>query len=214
MRNSSENKIKIVFIRHGLTPANEAHKYCGRQNDEDLSPAGAGEIIKHKEDGIYPDADILFTSPKIRAIHTAGIVYPGKEYSVISEFDEMDFGTFEGRTHEDLKDTPEYIAWIESNGELPFPGGESRKEYVKRVGAGYERVLRSLHENMLSGEDKDLTIAIVAHGGTIMAVLNEYAGESYFGSMVANGDGFLCEADLDNPYSTKVIGRLLGQSND
>ena len=37
MRNSAEDKIKLIFVRHGLTPANEGRKYCGRRNDEDLT---------------------------------------------------------------------------------------------------------------------------------------------------------------------------------
>ncbi|MBO4702891.1 MAG: histidine phosphatase family protein [Lachnospiraceae bacterium] len=207
MRNSAEDKIKLIFVRHGLTPANEGRKYCGRRNDEDLSEAGIKLVTARKESGIYPDADIVFVSPKKRAKHTSEIIYPGVEKIIMPEFDEMDFGDFEGKTHEELKDTPEYKAWIESDGNLPFPGGESREDYSIRVGRGFECMLQKLSEYKECGRVFS-NVAITAHGGTIMAVLSKYANESYFGSMVANAGGFVCEVNPEDAYSLKVTERF------
>jgi alpha-ribazole phosphatase len=57
---------------------------------------------------------------------TANIIYPETDVSQIhicENLKEMDFGMFENKSYEDLKDEPEYIKWLESDGRNPFPGG-------------------------------------------------------------------------------------------
>ena len=187
MRDSSENKIDIILIRHGMTENNLEKRYCGRKNNDDLLDEGIEILVKNREAELYPSADIIFSSSKERALHTARIIYPELAPIIVDEFDETDFGDFEGKNYEDLKDNQLYQKWIDSNGEDAFPAGESKAEYVERVKRGFDKTLEIASK-------KDIkSIAIVGHGGTIMALLNAYASMNYYDCMVSTGLGYVCE---------------------
>ena len=71
---------------------------------------------------------------------------------------------------------------------MPFPDGESRAEFAARcVHAFDELVKRNLQEDS----------AIIAHGGTIMAVMEQYANPkgSYYDFQVKNGEGYILCSD-------------------
>ena len=145
MRNRSENKIRLMMIRHGATESNKEHRYLGK-TDESLSREGIEILEKVKQNSCYPEIDCLFSSPMKRCIETAAILYPEKEILTIQEFAEMDFGIFEGKNYLDLKNDERYQAWIDSNGTLPFPEGESREDFMKRCEQGFRRMLFFLRE--------------------------------------------------------------------
>lgn len=201
MRDSTKNQIKVVLIRHGATGSNLEKRYCGRGSDEKLTPEGM-EIIKKKLiAGRYPTTDVVYCSPKKRTLQTAKIICPNLNPVVIEELDEIDFGAFEGRNYEELKDVPEYQQWIDSGGESRFPGGESRAEYCERVKAGF---LKALEDTMQRGFE---SMGIVAHGGTIMALLSIYGGMNYYDGMVGNAEGFLCEFS-PNTRHLKIVRKI------
>lgn len=63
---------------------------------------------------------LLFISPMLRCQESAGILFPGKKAYPIEEWREMNFGAYEGKNYEDLKNDSYYQKWIDSNGTLPF----------------------------------------------------------------------------------------------
>ena len=196
MWTKAKNKIRLVLIRHGETASNKEHRYLGR-TDEDLSPCGTEKIKKVVQKKLYPEIDILFTSPMKRCLQTAKLIYPDMTAHIIPEFAEMDFGEFEGKNYQDLKDDARYQAWIDSNGTLPFPGGESQKTYIGRCKLGFETMINELDSLAVN----QYTIGIVVHGGTIMSLMHAYAGGEYFDYQVKNGRGYICTLD----YSTDQI---------
>lgn len=193
MRNRSENKVEIVFIRHGRTPANKEHRYLGK-TDESLSPEGIEALRQEKAEKIYPEIDYLFASPMKRCIETADILYPGKDPILVPQWKEMDFGLFEGKNYQELNGDKQYQAWIDSGGTLPFPQGESRACFLQRCSQGmYESVDR--YREFFTGGVK---IGCVVHGGTIMALLSIFYGGEYFDYQVKNGRGYCCMMSLQN----------------
>ena len=212
MRNSTEDKIKIALIRHGETIVNFEKRYCGKRSDLELAKEGIVSLTEKKEEGLYPEAKILFASRKKRALQTAGILYPKLEPIVIEDFDEIDFGDFEGKNYADLKDNPDYQKWIDSNGEDAFPGGESKKVYCERVSAAFLKALDiyidspSYEKNRACEKESD--IAIVAHGGTIMAILSVFAGLNYYDCIVKNGKGYIVELTLDKKNNMRIVDKL------
>lgn len=175
----------FVFIRHGATTSNLEKKYCGKASDEDLCEEGKNALIKRKEEGLYPPVEYLFCGKKKRCISTAEIIYPGQTYKIPPEFDEIDFGDFEGKSFEELKGNPDYQKWLESGGALPFPNGESREEYVWKMMKGFQKIATFVPE--------DSTVGIVAHGGTIMAILSTISGKGYFDFQAHCGCGYICK---------------------
>ena len=193
MRNRSENKVEIVFIRHGRTPANKENRYLGK-TDESLSLEGIEALRQEKAEKIYPEIDYLFASPMKRCIETADILYPGKVPILVPQWKEMDLGLFEGKNYQELNGDKQYQAWIDSGGTLPFPQGESRPCFLQRCSQGmYESVDR--YRELFTGGVK---IGCVVHGGTIMALLSTFYGGEYFDYQVNNGRGYCCMLSLQN----------------
>ena len=144
MRNRSENQIELYLIRHGATKANREHRYLGR-TEEPLSEEGREELKAFQRQGIYPDPaslQALFVSPMERCRETAELLFGDCEQYVIPEFREMDFGLFEGKNYQDLQGDARYQAWIDSNGTIPFPEGESREDFIARCRQGFEEMIR------------------------------------------------------------------------
>lgn len=183
--------MKIIFIRHLKTPGNEKRQYIGR-TDEDLSEQ-AVEVFRQRQEksisDLYPLVQYIISSPLKRCIQTAGLIYPGQEISVEPMLRECDFGEYEQKTYEDLKNEPEYIRWMESGGMTAFPGGEEQELFRRRCEDGVKRWIARLLED---GAD---SAAFVAHGGTVMAVLSELAEDKheFYHWQVENGGGYVAE---------------------
>ncbi len=190
MRNRAEDQMTLVMLRHGETESNREHRYLGR-TDEPLSGEGRVRLSDCRERKCYPDVEVLFTGPMKRCVTTAEILYPDREPVVIPEWTEMDFGAFEGRNYAELNGDERYQAWIDSNGTLPFPEGESREEFLLRCEAGFNRMLEILVE-MAEKNMPPQTAGMIAHGGTIMSILSRYCGGDYFDYQAANGEGYVC----------------------
>ncbi len=189
-----EKEISLTFIRHGFTKENLEKRYLGAA-DTPLSEEGKQSLRQKRGKGGYPMAGRLFTSPMARCIQTAGILFPGIAYQVIPEWTEIDFGLFEGKNYGELKETPEYQAWLQSGGTLPFPKGEGREAFIRRSMQGFNRMLAGLEpsaELLADGETWRVEAAAIVHGGTVMAVCSSLFGGDYFDYQVGCGEGYTC----------------------
>lgn len=202
MWNQPEIKINLTLIRHGKTPSNREHRYLG-VTEEALSGEGRKQLEILAEKDILKKPWLLFISPMLRCQESAGILFPGRKAYPIEEWREMNFGAYEGKNYEDLKNDSYYQKWIDSNGTLPFPEGESQQEYIKRCHRGLlnatkiieEKIAREVAENQMT-ESQPRNITAVVHGGTIMALLHILAGGNYFDYQVKNGGGCCCKLRL------------------
>ncbi len=179
----------ILLIRHGATEGNLARRYIGR-TDEGLCGAGAAQAAGLRAAlGALSRPTRLYVSPMRRCLETAALVFPGVEPVTVDGLREMDFGMLEGRTHGELEADPRYRAWVDSEGRMRVPGGESRAAFDARcVGA-----FRAL--GLLPGDDA----AIVCHGGTVMAILSALGecGRGYYDYQLGNAEAFGCEVGED-----------------
>ena len=119
--------MKIIFIRHGQTKGNEEKRYIGR-TDESLSQKGIEEI----KNRLYPGVDTVLVSPMKRCVETAKIIYPDSKYIICNDFRECDFGIFEGKNYDELKNDSDYQKWIDSMGTMAIPQGESHEQFKTR----------------------------------------------------------------------------------
>lgn len=202
MRDSAENQIEMVFIRHGETESNQRKSYLG-WTDEPLSVEGREVIAQNRKK--YPDADFIFTSPMLRCRQTKEIIYGDQCYQIIEKWKEMNFGSFEGKTYLELNGNKDYQRWIDSGGTLPFPDGESREEFILRCRAGFMDCLTRLTEKRIcfteqvnepkkASQQKKVQekVVCIVHGGTIMALFDSYAKGSYFDYQCRCGQGYEC----------------------
>ena len=151
----------IYLIRHGKTEANERRLYCG-STDLSLSEGGREEL----KDIRYCFQNVRFlTSGMKRANETMELLFPGIPYETDPRFREVDFGAFEMRSYEQLKDDPVYQTWLTGNNEANVPpGGESGQQMTARVLKAFSE-LRS-------------DTCLVTHGGVIAAIMaHQFPGE-------------------------------------
>ena len=148
--------MSIYLIRHGKTVANEQHRYCG-STDLPLSENGREEL-QGLCYGIHPQR--FLTSGMKRTNETLQILFGTVPFSTDSRFREVDFGDFEMKTYEELKDDPAYQRWLTGDNESNIPPhGESGVQMTRRVLEAF-------------GSLPDGT-ALITHGGVIAAIMAE-----------------------------------------
>lgn len=171
--------LKMVLIRHGKTYGNTQGRYIGARTDEPLCPEGKAALFKSN----YPVAEFVYVSPMKRCIETAQCIYPGIPMEKNLLLKECDFGVFENKSYKELSGNSDYQAWIDSNGTLPFPEGESSEAFQSRCAKGFLQCVEHAIQKNIS------RAAMVVHGGTIMSILCSFAlpkGE-YFKWQIENG---------------------------
>ena len=179
--------LKLILVRHGETQGNKLKRYIGKRTDEPLCPE-AGNMLAQLA---YPEVQAVYASPMIRCTQTAGILFPGKKLNIIDELAECDFGEFENKNYKELSGDPRYQTWIDSNGILAFPGGESKDECATRNLEGFQRAVSACIREEIT------EAALVVHGGTIMNIMEQYAlpKKEFYEWHVGNGCGYLVELD-------------------
>lgn len=175
--------MKVYLIRHGATKGNRERRYVGSTDE----PILAEEIpaLQRKD---MPPAAKIYTSPMKRCIETAAMLYPGREPLVVDDLAECSFGDFEYCNYEELNGNPDYQKFIDSMGRSGFPGGEGRDEFQRRCLRGFYGILQRE-----KGCQED--IALVVHGGTIMAILDVCSRphRDYYDWQIENGGVYAAE---------------------
>ena len=155
----------LYLIRHSLTEANEKHLYGG-STDIPLTQKGRDIAIQRR--GCLPECDTYLSSGMKRADETLWLMTGRRPDVVMSGLREMDFGTFEMRSYEEMKDDPEYLAWIgDQTGEVRCPGGESTNLFHARVLAEGAKLLRMEVDSA----------CVVCHGGAIVCMMQAWFPE-------------------------------------
>lgn len=172
--------MKIFFVRHLKTKGNYEKRYIGR-TDEELDLTRGQQI----EVGLPDVPDRIYCSPMKRCVQTAQMIYPQSELVLRDNLREMDFGMFENKTYEDLKEDLHYRKFIDGT-EDPI-SGESRMEFKKRCIYAFQQILSE------SKEEEE--IVIICHGGTIMSIMEafEVSQKGFYEYQITNGGVLACD---------------------
>lgn len=187
-------KKTLYLIRHGKTEYNEKRLYCG-SSDISLSPLGRKEI---EEKTLNLLGEKFFTTGMKRTDETFEILFKNKEYEVIEELREYNFGDFEGYSYEDLKNNGDYKNWItDTTKEYKIPNGESKREFYKRIEEGLNKALEKFEDNGV----------IVCHGGVIGTLLELFSDiDDYFYNLQPKcGGGVKVEVIKDKILKINVV---------
>lgn len=158
---------KIYLFRHGLTKGNLNAQYIGH-TDLPLTSASVEELKKINVNTPYPQVDAVFTSPLRRAVSSAEIMFPTHKPIIINEFIEYNFGDFEGKTADELKNNEKFHEWISGDIKSRTPNGESNAEFTHRICTAFEKIVSSMISTGIE------TTAIVCHAGVLMTILSCY----------------------------------------
>ena len=163
---------RIVLVRHGVTDFTVASRLDGRGGaDPSLNTAGlaqaaaAGRATAHLLGGATAR---VVTSSLARAKQTGAAVAEaiGVEPSVDPDWDEQDFGDWDGVSIPDLvRDQAEALTALRVDPAYARPGGESHEQLAARVVAAFDRVVAA------GG-----TTVVVCHRKPIMCVLAHVLG--------------------------------------
>ena len=157
----------IHFIRHGSIDETLSGKYIGT-TDVPLSDKGKTALRKLDYDYSYPGAQALFTSPLKRCTQTAQLLYPDIKPLVIANLSECNFGEWEGKTADELKNDEDFQKWLAGDNGVKPPRGESNADFVRRICLMFESIVEGL---MKTGVTESV---IITHGGVIMTLLAVY----------------------------------------
>lgn len=155
---------RIKLIRHGMTEANTEGRYIGI-TDTPLSAEGVKQLYDKADRLEYGSVQKVYVSPLKRCRQTADILFHEAFTVELGLLAEMDFGDFENKTAEELKNDPAYAKWLEGGLDNPPPHGESARDVVNRC---YEALNIIISDMMYEGFTE---AAIVTHSGIIMNML-------------------------------------------
>ncbi len=169
---------RLILLRHGLTEGNLKRWFYGGV-DIPLTEKGERMLRLQKDRGTYPelpeDAQ-FFTTGMGRTAQTLEVIYGDVEHDKIKELREMEFGSFECKSYEEMKEDPDFEKWVyDTTGEVRPPGGENRKEFTARVSKGLKKLLdrHRMKEWSHRHGGEDAVTVCVCHGGVISAMMHE-----------------------------------------
>lgn len=157
----------IHLIRHGAIDETLSGKYIGT-TDPPLSDKGKLALKKLAFTHAYPQPPVVFSSPLKRCTQTCAVLFPERKPLVIANLSECNFGEWEGKTAEELKDSEDFQKWLAGDNSVKPPRGESNADFVRRVCKIFESIVEGL---MKTGSTE---CAVVTHGGVIMTLLAVY----------------------------------------
>ena len=155
--------MKLTLIRHGLTQGNLCRLYYGA-TDLSLAPEGISQLQQLSHTHIYPTAQHYCTSGLARTEETLALLYGKVPHTPIPDLREVNFGDWEMKCYDDLKDDPSFQQWC--CGEVSqhiCPNGESFLQVQQRA-------LRAMQPILNRDED---TVCII-HGGVISFLLQAW----------------------------------------
>jgi broad specificity phosphatase PhoE len=185
---------KIFLIRHGQTDWNLEGRYQGH-TDVDINATGRGQASKLSVRMQNEIIDRIYSSDRIRAIHSAKIIFQNRDIEIDPSLREISFGVFEGLDYKEiLQRYPDiYSAWIKNPFDSKIPGGELPADFKKRVLSAFKNI--TLQNN-------GKVVAIIAHGGPVNVIVRDILGSK------------VPEDFIPGPTSVTVIEFKNGKTKD
>jgi len=137
--------ITLYLVRHGQTAWNREEVFRGRA-DIPLNEMGRKEALLTGQYLRGVSMNSIYSSPLSRALETAEAIarYQGKEVQVLEGLTDIDFGGWQGISHEVVREryTELYRQWRESPHLVRLPEGESLEEVRERALGAIQGVIR------------------------------------------------------------------------
>ena len=186
--------MRLVLVRHSESVGNAEGRLQGR-TDFPLTERGIGQ--SHRLARRLRDAPLaaLYSSPLARARQTADVLSEALGLPVLDlpEVQEYDFGELSGVALDELRLRSNPAQRYLQGGFPPIPGEEGREAFRQRVcGALWG----------LAERHKGETVAVVCHGGPVVAFVLEVLGLPYSRPIpltVHNGSLTVIEVRDDKP---------------
>ncbi|PIN74519.1 hypothetical protein COV18_06475 [Candidatus Woesearchaeota archaeon CG10_big_fil_rev_8_21_14_0_10_37_12] len=188
--------MKFFLIRHGETTGDVEDRYGGDYDDL-LTLKGKRQSKELATKLRVKDIELIFHSPKSRAMQTAKILsgeLHAQMKSVLDIRERNYYAQLSGMTKSEAQEKyPELVAELKREKIRPnIPDAEDYDSFKKRV----------LHAIDHIAENTDSTVAIVCHGGPISCFLREVIGKE---SKKIEDCAFLEVQYREGIYSLKTV---------
>ncbi|MGN7297172.1 histidine phosphatase family protein [Ferdinandcohnia sp. SAFN-114] len=169
----------VYLVRHGITAWNKEKRYLGHTDIEIIRGEQSG-LIKLKKELTHIHFDHIFTSDLRRCQESLKLLNIPAPETEDDRLRELDFGDWEGKTYDELKDQKAYQNWLNNWEKGIIPNGESTDTFSGRIDAFFnERFQQTRHNE---------TILIMTHGGVIRYVVSKYVSSlSFWEVTIPNG---------------------------
>ncbi|MBF58641.1 histidine phosphatase family protein [Halomonas sp. FeN2] len=178
--------VELVAVRHGITAWNLERRYQGQQDIPLLFPDAEAGLLELRDALVDERFDAIYSSDLNRCQQTlawAEVAKANVPLSLEPRLRELDFGEYEGKVYDELKELPHYRAWIDSVGELQIPGGESAAQLRERLDAW-------LHDLAVNARaDGHKKVLAVTHGGVIRELRRRFETIHFWDGTVLQAQG-------------------------
>ncbi|WP_147804946.1 histidine phosphatase family protein [Alkalicoccus halolimnae] len=181
------HSLDLYLVRHGITKANQEKRYVG-WTDVSLAeeaPAQLEDLRRLTEDS---DWEHIAASDLKRCRETADIIVPDRSYKTEARLREMDFGSWEMKTYNQLQNDPRYRKWI-GNVEKESPeNGETIQAFRERVDGWLTDFLSTYPKGR---------VLVITHGGVIrQLLLSMRAVETFWERAIPHGKAMLLRLEF------------------
>ncbi|MCK5322376.1 MAG: histidine phosphatase family protein [Candidatus Aenigmarchaeota archaeon] len=154
---------RLIFVRHGETDWNK-RKILQGTSDIELNKNGLEQARKVALRLKSEKIDVIYSSPLKRAYQTACAIAGEQGIEVIRDDDlrEVNYGVFEGRNIDELKNDELWKERKKDKYNFKPPGGESYKEFFDKTILAIKRILK---------DNRGKTILISSHSAFIRSAL-------------------------------------------
>jgi broad specificity phosphatase PhoE len=154
---------RVLLIRHA-TCHETGLRLHGRLPGVRLNEHGEAEAQRLGERLREMQLSAVYTSPLERAVRTADIIarLQGLAPAEAAAFEEIDFGSWTGRTLEELQGDPEWVLFNTVRSCCRIPAGELMVETQARAVSGLLELL---------GRHEGETFAVVSHADVIRSLI-------------------------------------------
>lgn len=183
--------MKLTLLRHGETDGSRRDLYYGAA---DIPALPESLAALHENAAAYPRAARYYTSGLLRTEQTLEAIYGPVAHQQLPGLREMNFGDFEMKSYQELKDTAAYQAWITDVEHNVCPNGESAPQVLERNRAAMAQVLAA-------GEDA----VCIIHGGVTAGLMMTWFGGGRYDYSVKPGTGFTVTFRDGKPVSYERV---------
>ncbi|MER9326878.1 histidine phosphatase family protein [Mesorhizobium sp. M0152] len=160
----------IFFLIRHAAHDNVGSYLAGRMGGVRLGEAGKEQASRLGGRMARESIAAILCSPRERTQETAVPIATAcnvGEIGIRAELDEIDFGTWSGKTFEELSGDAAWRAWNDRRQEASTPSGETMLDVQQRIASLMDRV-RERHQNQC--------VALVSHADVIKAAVCKVLG--------------------------------------
>ena len=164
----AEEAVVWHLVRHGETDWNRSRRIQG-QVDVALNQNGKEQVARLGERLSATEFSAIYASELSRTMESARLIRGTRDLAIepVAELREFSYGEWEGLTFEEAEGRdPEGFAERMAGRNVDFaaPGGENMLQLIDRV--------RRFHDRGLSEHGPGDHVLVVAHSGSLLALLN------------------------------------------